>query len=214
MNCPLCNHENFVLFHKDPHREYKRCAQCALVFVPEEQRLTPEKEKAVYDLHQNLPHDQGYRKFLSRLFDPIAQRAQPGAKGLDFGSGPGPTLSIMFEEAGYDMAIYDIFYAEDPTVLQKKYDFISCSEVVEHLFQPGDVIKSLFSMLMPGGVLGIMTKLVIDQNAFAGWHYITDPTHVCFFSKETFHWLADLNGYDLDFFGKDVVILQKPSSKK
>ena len=115
----------------------------------------------------------------------------------------------MFEEAGYDMAIYDIFYADDPMVLQKKYDFISCSEVVEHLFQPGDVIKSHFPMLMPGGVLGIMTKLVIDQDAFAGWHYITDPTHVCFFSKETFHWLADHNGCILDFFGKDVVILQK-----
>jgi len=25
----------------------------------------------------------------------------------------------MFEEAGYDMTIYDIFYADDPTVLQK-----------------------------------------------------------------------------------------------
>ena len=24
----------------------------------------------------------------------------------------------------------------------------------------------------------------IDQDAFAGWHYITDPTHVCFFSKK------------------------------
>jgi len=92
MNCPLCNHEKSVLFHKDAHREYKRCPQCALVFVPKEQRLTPEKEKAVYDLHQNNPHDQGYRKFLSRLFDPIVERVQPGVKGLDFGCGPGPTL--------------------------------------------------------------------------------------------------------------------------
>lgn len=209
MNCPLCNHEKSVLFHKDAHREYKECAQCALVFVPKEQRLTPEKEKAVYDLHQNNPHDLGYRKFLSRLFDPIAQRVQPGAKGLDFGSGPGPTLSIMFEESGYDMENYDVFYAATPSVLQKKYDFISCSEVIEHLFQPGDVIKHLVSMLVPGGVLGIMTKLVIDQNAFAGWHYITDPTHVCFFSKKTFHWLADHNGCAHEFFGKDVVILQK-----
>lgn len=90
---------------------------------------------------------------------------------MDFGCGLGPTLSKMFEEAGFSVNIYDVFYAEDKTVLEQQYHFISATEVVEHLFEPGKVLKQLWQQLLPGGTLGLMTKLVIDPQAFAGWHY-------------------------------------------
>jgi hypothetical protein len=54
-----------------------------------------------------------------------------------------------------------------------------------------------------------MTKLVIDRDAFATWHYKNDPTHVCFFSVDTFHWLADLWRAKIEFIGNDVIILEK-----
>ena len=109
--CPLCHAQEPALYHQDRRREYYQCATCALVFVPSEQHLSAADEKAEYDQHQNSPQDTGYRRFLGRLFNPLATKLAPGARGLDFGCGPGPTLSVMFEEAGFDIDVYDIFYA-------------------------------------------------------------------------------------------------------
>ncbi len=178
-----------------------------LVFVPPEFHLTAEEEKALYDQHDNAIGDPGYRRFLSRMFEPISQRVKPGAKGLEFGCGPGPALAAMFQEAGYHMELYDLYYANNPAALKQQYDFITATEVVEHLAQPGKVIASLLSMLNSGGTLGLMTKLVKDREAFASWHYIRDPTHICFFSRETFDWLAERYALKLDIIGNDVIIL-------
>jgi len=126
--------------------------------------------------------------------------------GLDFGSGPGPTLSIMFEEAGHQMAIYDHFYAKDASALDKKYDFITATEVVEHLHKPAETLGLLKTLIKPRGVFGIMTKLSTGLKDFETWHYKNDPTHVCFFSQKTFLFLSKKWGWDVEFIGKDVVI--------
>ena len=205
--CPLCNSPNPNTFHQDKRREYFRCQACQLIFVPPEQHLSPIAEKAEYDLHQNSPHDPGYRRFLSRLFTPMQAQLSPHSHGLDFGAGPGPTLSLMFEEAGHRMAIFDPFYAPDETVFDHQYDFITATEVVEHLRQPQKELDRLWGCLKPGGTLGIMTKLALDVEAFARWHYKNDLTHICFYSQETFRWLADRWGVEVVFVGKDVILL-------
>jgi hypothetical protein len=209
MNCPLCRRRDCAPFFEDSRRSYYRCSNCALVFVPPAQRLDARAEKAEYDLHRNCPEDAGYRRFLGRLFEPMCQRLPTGSVGLDFGSGPGPTLSVMFEEAGYPMHIYDAFYAPDRSVFERTYDFITATEVVEHLHDPGGELARLWSALRPGGLLGLMTKQVIDRKAFSRWHYKNDPTHVCFFSRTTFQWLARQWGAGLTFEGSDVVIFEK-----
>jgi 2-polyprenyl-3-methyl-5-hydroxy-6-metoxy-1,4-benzoquinol methylase len=171
--------------------------------------LSAAAEKAEYDKHQNSPHDTGYRRFLGRLFTPLMAKLAPNARGLDFGSGPGPTLSVMFEEQGYPMAIFDPFYAPDASVLTQTYDFITATEVVEHLSQPGQVLTQLSAQLEPEGYLGLMTKRITSAEAFARWHYISDPTHISFFSEETFRWWAQKNSLGVEFPGPDAVILYK-----
>jgi len=206
--CPLCLTIGSDFFHQDT-REYYHCTSCSLVFVPPQYYLTAAGEKAVYDQHENAADDPGYRKFLGRIFTPLSHRLDPQSNGLDFGSGPGPTLSVMFEEAGHTMRIYDPFYMPDKSVLELKYDFITATEVVEHLHHPAKELDMLWSCLNPGGQLGIMTKRVTDQQAFSNWHYKNDPTHICFFSIETFQWLAEHWGAGLDIIGNDVVVLTK-----
>jgi len=179
------------------------------VFVPSDQHLSAAEERAQYDLHENDPADLAYRKFLSRLFEPMCARVPVPATGLDFGSGPGPTLSVMFEEAGYDMAIYDPFFAPDTGVLGRQYDFITATEVVEHLHRPGWELARLVGLLEPAGYLGVMTKRVIDAAAFSTWHYKDDPTHVCFFSTATFEWLAEENDCEIVLVDRDVVIMRR-----
>ncbi len=213
-NCPLCRGTDIVTYHSDKMRDYLNCTACDLVFVPRAQHISPRAEKAYYDLHDNQPDDPGYRRFLDRLFTPLNQRLTPNAQGLDFGCGPGPTLSKMFAEAGHEMALYDPHYAEDKSVLSASYDFITLSEVAEHLAEPGPELDRLWRLLRPAGWLGIMTKRVRDRAAFRTWHYITDPTHVAYFSEATFHWLAghwSANGAlaRLEIIGADVVLIQK-----
>lgn len=208
--CPLCSGSNiYKVYHQDNRRTFHSCNTCQLVFVPPEQFLSLEAENAAYDHHQNSPDDQGYRRFLSRLFIPMNQRLVSGSHGLDFGSGPGPTLSKMFEEAGHSVALFDYFYANDQSVLQPAYDFITASEVVEHLHHPKDELERLWNILNPGGILGIMTKRVLNREAFATWHYKNDLTHVCFFSEFTFQWLAGQWQAELTIVGNDVVLLKK-----
>ncbi|NOI68502.1 class I SAM-dependent methyltransferase [Vibrio sp. 99-8-1] len=207
--CPLCQQTKTLLYYKDKRRQYFQCSRCELVFVPESQRLEREAEKAIYDKHENNPDDQGYRQFLSRVSSPLLDKLTPVCSGLDFGCGPGPTLSIMFEEAGHTMSLYDVFYYPDNKVLETKYDFITATEVIEHIYYPYDVWSQWLNLVKSGGWIGIMTKLVIDVEAFASWHYKGDPTHVCFYSRKTFQYLAERDKLQLEFIGNDVILLRK-----
>ena len=117
----------------------------------------------------------------------------------------------MLEEAGYPTETYDPLYASDTSVFERNYDFITATEVVEHLSDPKFELPRLYSMLVPGGVLAIMTKRVTNKEAFASWHYKNDRTHVVFFSEETFSWLASQWSAQVEFVAPDVVFVTKPA---
>ena len=205
--CPLCHSSNVAKLCEDTKRPYLKCDRCALVFVPKAFHLAPEQEKAIYDQHENNPEDFGYRDFLNRLMAPLVKYIPDGAKGLDFGSGPGPTLSVMLEENGYEMSIYDPYFANKESVLNNSYDFVTSTEVVEHLSDPKSVFEKLFHLVEGRGVIGLMTKLIPSYDHFEKWHYVKDPTHITFYAEETFHYLAEQYNYQAIIVRNDVVIL-------
>ncbi|BFM11345.1 class I SAM-dependent methyltransferase [Simiduia litorea] len=181
-----------------------------MVFVTEREHLSFRAEKKEYDYHENLAGDVGYLNFLRRLADPLVQRLSAASVGLDIGCGPGPVLQTWLQAQGFKVAIFDKFYARDGAVLQHQYDFVCATEVVEHFRQPGLSLLAMWQLLKPGGYLALMTKRVIDLEAFSRWHYKNDPTHISFFSDESFSWLAAKLNARLEFVGKDVVFLKKP----
>ncbi|MEM1401691.1 MAG: class I SAM-dependent methyltransferase [Pseudomonadota bacterium] len=207
--CPLCAGEHCSLYHQDAAREYWICATCDLVHVPSGFFLSPEDERLEYEQHENSIGEPGYERFLSRLANPLLERLTLQSSGLDFGCGPAPALARMLEREGHRVAVYDAFFASDPRVFKQRYAFITATEVVEHLHEPGAELQRLWSLIEPGGWLAVMTKLVSDPEAFANWHYIRDPTHVCFFSRRSWQWWADCQGAALAFEGADVMLLQK-----
>jgi len=211
-SCPLCRSTGVRAFWRDDRREFLRCGECSLVFVPARYFLSGEAEKQRYDLHRNAPHDEGYRSFLERLFAPMNRVITPNSEGLDFGSGPVPVLSGMFEDAGHRMTRYDRFYAPDAAALERQYDFIVACEVAEHLREPGTELERIWSRLRPGGSLGIMTQLLLVPDAFPAWHYKNDLTHICFYAPGTFAWLAKHWGGSLTFPDRDVAVFHKHSN--
>lgn len=205
--CSLCE-ESQIKFYCSDTRNYWQCGNCHLVFVDSSEHLNDPDEKERYDYHENDPNDPDYRAFLNRLITPLSERLPKGSQGLDFGCGPGPTVSVLLEEQGHKVACFDKFYANDPSVLTRSYDFITSTEVLEHLREPAKEIEWLIGMLKPNGYLGIMTKLQPPAEQFAKWHYINDRTHICFYADSTFEWLAARYNLSLEIIARDVVILQ------
>lgn len=214
--CPLCSAGGSTPFHRDSAREYLRCANCRLVFVPRPYLPEADAEKAVYDLHENEVTDPGYRRFLAGLAEPLLERLSPGQQGLDFGCGPGPALAAMLREDGHAVALYDPFYFDNPQVLKRQYDFVCATEVVEHFHDPQRAFALLFDLLRPGGWLGLMTWQLTPERDFGGWSYIRDETHVCFYGRETFEYLAQRYDAELQILSEQVLLFRAPgySSRK
>lgn len=208
IRCPLCSAETLYPI-QCKQRLYHRCEHCGLVHLEPAQRLSEADEKAIYDDHENEVDDLGYRRFLSRAFDEVLKHKPAPAKGLDFGCGPGPALVAMAQEAGYAMAKYDKYFHPEGSALTGQYDFITSTEVVEHLAAPLPILDRLWTLLAPGGLLILQTKRVLDDERFRSWHYRNDPTHITFFSNESFEWLGQRWGCTPDYPHADVVCFQK-----
>jgi SAM-dependent methyltransferase len=191
-------------------RDYWRCRVCAARFLAPAERPERQDEYDHYLCHENDPDDAGYRRFLSRLAEPLLERLGPGLHGLDYGCGPGPALAAMLREAGHHMAVYDPFFRPDPAPLARSYDFVTCSEVIEHFHDPAGEFDRLDALLRPGGWLATMTCFQDDDARFADWHYRRDPTHVVFYREATLHHIAAQRGWCCEIPAKDVALMRKP----
>ena len=207
--CCLCGHPHTDLFATVEGRRYLRCGACRLTFLSREQLPDRAEEKRQYDLHRNDPDDAGYRRFLGQVAEPLMARLPAPARGLDFGCGPGPALARMLEEAGFEMQVWDPIYADRPEALDGSYDFVTCTEVLEHLHQPAREWARFQTLVAPGGWLGIMTRFLTDDAHFPRWHYRRDPTHVCFWQPHTFHWLAARDGWEVVHLANPVALLRR-----
>lgn len=212
--CIVCGTFSAKFFVSVDGNAYKRCGTCQATFLNPAQRLSIEDEHAHYRLHRNEPSDKNYRRFLSKLALPLLQRLPPQVKGLDYGCGPGPGLACMLREAGHRMRLFDPLFFPDPETLENKYDFITCTETVEHFHRPTEEFNRFDRMLRPGGWLALMTCFQTDDDRFAAWHYRRDPTHVVFFRDVTLHHIAHRFGWTCEIPIKDVALMQKPCSKK
>jgi len=207
--CPLCGAATAV-----PWREttglYRHCPGCDLVSREPATWLDAEAERAYYGTHDNRIDDPGYRRFLAQLAEPLIEHLPIGARGLDYGCGAAPALAVMLGEAGYPTVGYDPFFAPDTTVFEARYDFITCTEVLEHLHAPLRELARIDALLAPGGWLGLMTELRPVMADFARWHYHRDPTHVGFHSELSLRWIAAHFGWQMVSLGRRVALLRKP----
>jgi len=209
ITCSLCRSDKTSHFHKEESRQFLICLNCEYVFVPKIYQLTEDEEKSRYDTHNNDPKDVRYRQFLSQLSEPLLKKISDNSFGLDFGSGPGPTLSLMLEDYGHKVALFDKFYAKDTSVFNRKYDFITASEVIEHLSNPMTEFNRLIKCLNDGGYLAVMTQILTSKINFSNWYYKNDPSHIGFFSKKTLSYLASNFDLEVEFISERVIFFRK-----
>lgn len=164
-----------------------------------------------YQEHNNEADDPGYEAFLRKLGDPMLERLPIGARGLDFGCGPTPVLARVLTGAGRPCAAYDPLFLPDEALLDRVYDFVTATEVLEHLHDPAAVFDRFARLLARGGHLGVMTRFYGHEAPFDRWWYRRDPTHVCFFVEDTMRWIAADRGWTVEIPRPHVAIFAVPS---
>ena len=219
LTCPLCLSENVRHICHDTirfesERDYYRCIECDLIFVPPDQLLTPVEEKVRYDQHENDPDDPRYLAFLSQLANPMLESIPPQSTGLDFGSGPGPAMQKLFGPFGHSVRLYDPLYNRDPSVFLQTFDFIITSETMEHVSNPRRELLRCWNCLKEGGIFGMMTLRHSPAIDFQNWHYRMDDTHVCFYSDITVQYITTLLHARASFLSERVVLLHKEFGQK
>jgi len=260
--CPLCQSEKAVFYHygHETDRFYYKCVKCSLIFVLRSSYLSEFEEAKRYEMHDNDIKQPGYRTFLNRCVVPLHEALKSTQEewdnsadeelkkisrdGMDFGCGPGPSISILMGELGYKVVNFDPQFVPDPenpptkphvvpdslaTIdtgketpviqsidvlyaqpsLQRKYRFITCTEVIEHVKDPMVVWKKLFDLVAPGGVVAMMTGVVNNEEMFKGWHYHRDPTHICFYHKDTLNYVESLFPWKMSRPDKQVILFTK-----
>ncbi len=188
IECSLCGAaaEHYLKFRE---KNYYRCHHCSGIMMDPAVHLSPEAEKSRYDLHNNDVNDSGYQNFVKPLVEIISGKYSPDSAGLDYGAGPGPVAAFMLREKGFGVELYDPYYWDDPAVLYRKYNYIICSEVIEHFRKPAREFSLLRSLLQPQGLLICMTEIIDDDLNFAQWYYKNDPTHVFFYHQASLRWI-------------------------
>ena len=206
--CPVCLGLRAAPFLSVEGRDYWRCADCLATFLDRASLPDREAETARYHQHRNSADDPGYIAHLSRLAGPMLERLAPGSVGLDYGCGPSDALAGLFTAAGHTVRCYDPLFQPDRSPLDQAYDFIALAEVAEHFHDPHSEFDRLARLLQPGGLLGVMTRLLDDDAGFASWRYRRDFTHVVFYKRRTFESLAARHGWAADFPVPDVALMR------
>lgn len=207
MRCLLCISASLKLFYVTNHMPWPlynildatmpkemrffKCQICKLVFKDPDIRISKDIERMHYLKHNNKIDDPEYCNYLLKMVMPIKDILRKSFKLLDFGCGASPVLATILEKKGLQVDSYDKFFYPNTEIKKSYYDIIFMSEVAEHFDNPYAEFKDIFSALKPNGKLVLRTK-VLPKRDFGNWWYMRDPTHLVFYSEETFRYLAKL----------------------
>ncbi len=216
MTCSLCRSKALFLVAGEK-RQYWRCSRCGLIFVPQKYFIANDEEREHYLKHENSLENTGYVEMFQEKID-ILKKVCPGVRTvLDYGCGYAPVLQTLLTRAGYSVAGYDPFFFPE-TDLSSAFDLIVSTETFEHFKEPGKEIARLVSLLSPKGHLAVMTRFYPEENRlpdldkFGKWYYKRDPTHISFYCRDTFDWIARTFQLQTLFNNdKDFIVLKKQS---
>lgn len=209
--CLLCSGEtyNYTCTTK-PQWSYRVCPSCGFTSLADKYSLNPEQEKQRYLLHQNNKLDTNYRAWLEIFMAALMQYVRPGSSVLDFGSGPNPVLAELLAHAGFQVTLFDPYFAPNKAALEKQYHAIVIHEVIEHLANPLATLYKLIPLLEESGIFAIRTQIrPVSDEAFDRFWYRKDQTHRSFFMEKTCSLLGEQLELSISWHHNDIFFLKK-----
>jgi SAM-dependent methyltransferase len=195
---------------------YHTCLGCTHVYVAPRVRLD-----LLLDLASRLEHDDDENDFLEiqKIFaEPICHLIRlraPGNRLLDLGFGRGHIMRVAraysFEVYGMDSSSRLVGQLEPEfgkrlshgtlgtdAIPWESFDAIVMSHVVEHLTDPGRVLRDVLAKLSPGGILYVAVP-DIDSLQFRifgkYWDAINPMVHMQYFNEESLSRLLRDSGF-------------------
>ncbi len=209
MQCIVCKKIIFKFYKLIDKKKYWRCKFCHSIFLDKKNYLDKDMEKKHYLKHENYIENQGYRNFLAKLYNPLVSIISKKDEGLDFGCGYSPVLAEILKIKGFKVDLYDPFFFPNNNIFLNKYDFITCTETIEHFFNPCKEFDLLDKLLKKGGLLAIMTSFLSNDIVFDNWYYRRDPSHVVFYEEKTLKIIAKSKGWTPEVKCKNVIFFKK-----
>jgi len=234
VNCNLCGSNDGHLLVVEDGFKFVKCMNCGLIY--ENPRPTPDELNKHYEEEylnpeikvggvDNITYVQTNRGALYRRELEYIARIFPKGKLLDVGSGFGIFLRIA-KEYGFDVMGVEPS-KRDPNLAMSKYglkiftgtleeadfpdehfDVVTMFDVLEHVDDPGQVLKEIHRILRKGGLLYLQVpnggylypkyrffrKIGIKRGYF-------DPKHLTYFSPKTIKAMCEKNGFfDIEVF--------------
>jgi 2-polyprenyl-3-methyl-5-hydroxy-6-metoxy-1,4-benzoquinol methylase len=183
------------------------CRSCGFKFLND---LPPAYER-FYQL-QDLAEYRHTRSYRSGYFQKIKNQLEkdgllnlpPSARILDLGCGDGAWLELWKDRAGLYgteispelqeiLAVNDITVVDHNTLGNGQYDLISMFDFLEHVEDPLEQLKVVYSRLKPGG---IMLLAVPDLGKLLAkllriYYYLYCPMHFSYFCEKSLRCLIE-----------------------
>lgn len=203
-----------------------------------------------YYKHTTYNHAEEFKR-LDFIVDEVRKNAPADAKILDIGCGNG-NLAMVLGSLGYNVKGIDVDETSVQTAQQKntftnvsfevadanrftisdEYDVIVCTEVLEHLETPSELVNSSYRILKPGGTMivtvpngygpreTVMTKpmqwmirkghekTLLKIKRSLGYKHSTmqssnpDLTHIQFYTRKSLYKMMQTAGFKPMGFGK------------
>lgn len=199
--CRVCESSSLKeVYDNQLDSNYYFCEVCEFIFQEEDEIVSIEEEKEVYDQHDNSFESEGYVKMFERFIEKAVDPFISGniKKALDYGCGPGPVLAKILEKKGLDVNTFDPIYDNNSEYKNFKYDLITSTEVFEHFIDPLNELEKISNLLKKNGILSIMTLLRPDtEEQFKNWWYKRDKTHISFYSSKTLYLLGKMHNLEM-----------------
>ncbi len=207
--CTVCKSSDLIFFLKTSKLIYWECKTCAAIILDPQHYVSNSYEKKHYLKHNNSLTNTNYKNFLLKLIDPVKDKILTSDIGLDYGCGFSPALANILKSDGFKVELYDPFFFPNKDVFLKKYKFITCSEVVEHFFNPYEEFDKINDLLDNNSWFGVMTAFLPKNELFENWYYRRDPTHVVFYQEQTFLHIGFQRNWKVVFPSENIVLFHK-----
>lgn len=219
--CPICEFEKTVFFQIFEQTKFFRCPNCTCIFIskssyqgdPRKQYETNETAYTEYYLSSKNIDSENFERtieLIERLqnfknkkgsildvgtnigtFLECAQRSGWECSGIE----PNPkALTIANKnELNVESGFFDERWVEHTKSVGKKFDVIHMGDVIEHVFEPCEFLKSANKLLSLKGYIVIVTPDI--DSYFAKLFQFKPKEHLVYFNKKSMEIALKKSGF-------------------